>query len=461
MNSLKKISSAILVVVTVVFLLNASALAQVNTDYKSPIVNVVKAAAPAVVKIDVLAQTEVYLDPFIREFYRQFFGDIPRQFEDTNSVGSGFIITKDGYVVTNYHVVKGAKQIKVTLLSGEVYDAEYIGGDEELDIAVIKIKGAKRDLPTVELGDSDKLEIGEWAIAIGNPLGFQHTVTVGVISAVGRKIPKPDGKGYYTGLIQTDAAINPGNSGGPLLNIYGQVIGINTAIINPSQAMNIGFAIPINTAKRFINQIIATGRVEKAYLGVYVQTVTESLAKSLGLKVTKGVYVAQVEKGSPADRAGIKEGDVIVKVNGTFVELAEELTSVIRNYTPGTRVKVTINRNGREMVLDVTLGTLPTTTTSGGQGAKEFFGMSVSNITPDDRNRFKIPAGLEGVLVRESTNGYIKVGSVIWRISVNGYAYDIRNVNDWNAVVERIKKGDYVGIFYYYNDVRSVFSFRY
>ncbi|ODN31195.1 Do family serine endopeptidase [Fervidobacterium thailandense] len=456
-------SAILLLVALFAYVSNVPVFAQVNADYKSPIVNVVKAAAPAVVKLDVVVQTEVYLDPFIREFYRQFFGDIPRQFEDSNSVGSGFIITKDGYVVTNYHVVKGAKQIKVTLLSGEIYDAEYIGGDEELDIAVIKIKGAKKDLPTVELGDSDKLEIGEWAIAIGNPLGFQHTVTVGVISAVGRKIPKPDGSGYYTGLIQTDAAINPGNSGGPLLNIYGQVIGINTAIINPTQAMNIGFAIPINTAKRFINQIIATGRVEKAYLGVYVQTVTESLAKSLGLKVTKGVYVAQVEKGSPADKAGIKEGDVIVKVNGTFVELAEELTSVIRNYTPGTRVKVTINRNGKEMVLDVTLGTLPTTTTTtnGGQVAKEFFGMSVSNITTDDRNKYKIPTGLDGVLVRKSTNSYIKVGSVIWRISVNGYAYDIKDVGDWNTVVERIKKGDYVGIFYYYNGVRSVFSFRY
>lgn len=451
--------SLVLALLTLVFYVPV--FAQVNMDYKSPIVNVVKAAAPAVVKIDVVVQTEVYLDPFIREFYRQFFGGIPRQFEDSNSVGSGFIITKDGYVVTNYHVVKGAKQIKVTLLSGETYDAEYIGGDEELDIAVIKIKGAKKDLPTVKLGDSDKLEIGEWAIAIGNPLGFQHTVTVGVISAVGRKIPKPDGKGYYTGLIQTDAAINPGNSGGPLLNIYGQVIGINTAIINPTQAMNIGFAIPINTAKRFINQIIATGRVEKAYLGVYVQTVTESLAKSLGLKVMKGVYVAQVEKGSPADKAGIKEGDVIIKVNGTYVELAEELTSVIRNYTPGTRVKVTINRNGREMVIDVTLGTLPTTTATGRQTAKEFFGMSVSNITADDRNKYKIPTGLDGVLVRESTNGYIKVGSVIWRISVNGYAYDIKDVSDWNTVIGRIKKGDYVGIFYYYNGVRSVFSFRY
>jgi len=306
-SNIKKLTFGLLL------LLSVLSLAIVNADYQNPIVNVVKVAAPAVVKIDVVVQTEVYIDPFIREFYRQFFGDIPRQFEESNSVGSGFIISKEGYIVTNYHVVKGAKKITVTMLNGDVYDAQYIGGDEELDIAVIKIKPTK-DLPVLEMGDSDKLQIGEWAIAIGNPLGFQHTVTVGVISATGRKIPKPDGSGYYTNLIQTDAAINPGNSGGPLLNIYGQVIGINTAIINPTQAMNIGFAIPINTAKRFINQIIATGRVEKAYLGVYVQTVTEALAKSLGLKVTKGVYVSQVEKDSPAAKAGIREGDVIVKL---------------------------------------------------------------------------------------------------------------------------------------------------
>lgn len=449
-----------LTVFVVLAVIATVAFTQVNVDYRSPVVNVVKAAAPAVVKIDVVVQTAVSLDPFIREFYRQFFGDIPRQFEESDSVGSGFIITKDGYIVTNYHVVKGATKISVTMLNGQVYEAEYVGGDEELDIAVIKVKNPGRDLPTVELGDSDKLEIGEWAIAIGNPLGFQHTVTVGVISAIGRKIPKPDGSGYYTGLIQTDAAINPGNSGGPLLNIYGQVIGINTAIINPSQAMNIGFAIPINTARRFINQIIATGRVEKGYLGVYVQTVNESLARSLGLKVTKGAYVAQVEKGSPAERAGIREGDVIVSVNGTRIEQAAELTSVIRNYTPGMRVKITVNRAGRDITFDVTLGTVP----SGAQvtnGAREFYGMKVSNLTADDRSRLRLPSNLEGVIVRESTNSYIRVGAVIWRISVNGYAYDIRNVDTWNSVVDRIKKGDYVGVFYYYNGVRQVFSFRY
>ncbi|MEJ5258436.1 MAG: Do family serine endopeptidase [Fervidobacterium sp.] len=446
---------------SILIILSLSTFAIVNADYQSPIVNVVKATAPAVVKIDVVSQTEIYIDPFIREFYKQFFGDIPRQFEESNSVGSGFIISKEGYIVTNFHVIQGAKKITVTMLDGSVYDAEYIGGDEELDLAVIKIKPTKT-LPVLELGDSDKLNIGEWAIAIGNPLGFQHTVTVGVVSATGRKIPKPDGSGYYTGLIQTDAAINPGNSGGPLLNIYGQVIGINTAIINPTQASNIGFAIPINTAKRFINQIIATGKVEKAYLGVYIQTVTEALAKSLGLKVSKGVYISQVEKGSPAEKAGIKEGDVIVKFNGNIVESAEELTSMTRNYTPGTKVKIVVNRSGKELIIDVTLGKLPSQTSSGvSESAKEFFNMKVSDITANDRSTYKIPAGLDGVIVKQSTNSYIKVGAVIYRISVNGYSYDVKSVNDWNKVVENVKKGDYIGIFYYYNGVNTVFSFRY
>ncbi|HOH52884.1 MAG TPA: Do family serine endopeptidase [Fervidobacterium sp.] len=454
MKNMKKVLFGVLLLVSVL------SLAQVNAGYKSPVVNVVKVAAPAVVKIDVVVQTEISIDPFISEFYRQFFGDIPQQYEESDAVGSGFIISKEGYIVTNYHVVQGAKKITVTLLNGDSYDAQYVGGDEELDLAVVKIKPNK-DIPVIELGDSDKLEIGEWAIAIGNPLGFQHTVTVGVISATGRKIPKPDGSGYYTNLIQTDAAINPGNSGGPLLNIYGQVIGINTAIINPSAAANIGFAIPINTAKRFINQIIATGKVEKAYLGVYAQTVTESLAKSLGLKVTKGVYVAQIDKGSPAEKAGIKEGDVIVKINGSFVEEAAELTSLIRNYTPGTKVKVTVNRNGKEITIDVTLGTLPTETSSSSSTAREFYGIKVANVSNDDRNKYKIPASEDGVIVKESSNKYIKVGTLIWRISINGFAYDIRDVNSWNSTVGNIKKGDYVGIFYYYNGVRSVYSFRY
>ncbi|HAY98110.1 MAG TPA: serine protease, partial [Mesotoga sp.] len=213
-------------VVLVVVMLSVASLALVNEGYESPVINVVEAAGPAVVKVDVEATRKYSIrDPYgFEEFFRRFFGEIPDQ--KVTGVGSGFIFSKDGYIFTNEHVVAGADKISVSLLDGNVYPAKYIGGDAELDIAVIKIEPDGADLPIVEVGDSDSLRIGEWAIAIGNPFGLKHTVTLGVISAVGRQLPKPDGNGVYSNLIQTDAAINPGNSGGPLLNIYGQVIGI-------------------------------------------------------------------------------------------------------------------------------------------------------------------------------------------------------------------------------------------
>ncbi len=221
-------------VVVLLVLVSVASLALVNEGYESPIVKVVETAGPAVVKVDVEATARYTPDDLFGfdEFFRRFFGEIPEQSRKVVALGSGFIFNKEGYIFTNEHVVAGAEKITVSLLDGSVYPAKYIGGDADLDIAVIKIDPDGRDLPIAELGDSDTLRVGEWAIAIGNPLGLKHTVTVGVISAVGRQIPKPDGNSVYSNLIQTDAAINPGNSGGPLLNIYGQVIGINTAIVD-------------------------------------------------------------------------------------------------------------------------------------------------------------------------------------------------------------------------------------
>ncbi|KUK23064.1 MAG: Protease Do, partial [Thermotoga petrophila] len=246
-----------------VVLMLTSVFPYVNPDYESPIVNVVEACAPAVVKIDVVKTVKTsFFDPYFEQFFKKWFGELPPGFERrVASLGSGFIFDPEGYILTNYHVAGGADNITVTMLDGSKYDAEYIGGDEELDIAVIKIKASDKKFPYLEFGDSDKVKIGEWAIAIGNPLGFQHTVTVGVVSATNRRIPKPDGSGYYVGLIQTDAAINPGNSGGPLLNIHGEVIGINTAIVNPQEAVNLGFAIPINTVKKFLDTILTQKKV--------------------------------------------------------------------------------------------------------------------------------------------------------------------------------------------------------
>ncbi len=425
-------------------------LSYVNPNYVSPVVTVVKSCAPAVVKIEVVREETVsYFDPFTDQFFRKFFGDVPFQNYKRKvvGIGSGFIFDKSGYILTNEHVVHEAKQITVTMLDGSKYSAKYIGGDEELDIAVIKIDPKGKKLPVLEMGDSDKLEIGEWAIAIGNPLGFQHTVTVGVISALHRKIPKPDNSGYYTNLIQTDAAINPGNSGGPLLNIHGQVVGINTAIINPSEAVNIGFAIPINTAKRFIDSLIKTGKAEKAFLGVRVVTVTEDHVKALGLKVNSGALVTEVIKGSPADKSGIKVGDVIIRVNNQKVSNAAELVAIIHSYTPNDVVRVLVDRKGRKISLNVKLGKYEGESQE--QVARTFMGITVDNIQPGDREQYSIPSNVKGVIVRKVASSAfgIQPGDVIERIVVNGKEYRISNVKDWNSVIKRIKKGDYIALY--------------
>ncbi len=443
-------------------ILAVSAFAALNPSYVSPVVEVVKHCAPAVVKIDVVRIEKVpYYDPFADEFFRRFFGDIPWGYgkREVRGVGSGFIFNKEGYILTNEHVVKDAKQITVTMLDGTTYKAEYIGGDEELDIAVIKIDPKGKDLPVLEFGDSDSVQIGEWAIAIGNPLGFQHTVTLGVISALHRKIPKPDGSGYYTDLIQTDAAINPGNSGGPLLNIHGEVIGINTAIVDPREAVNLGFAIPINTAKRFINSLIRTGRAEKAYLGVRITDITPDLKKALGLKVDKGALITEVIKGSPADVAGLKEGDVIVKVNSQDITSAGVIVSVIHSYTPGSTVKVIVDRRGKRLELEVTLGKYEEE-----QGmAKAFMGIVVGEITAGDRESFSIPTYIKGVIVKVLKKPILglKVGDVIMKMVVSGKEYKLESVDDWNKAVANVKKGDYIALYVFRKGAKLYIAFPY
>lgn len=448
------------IIFLILMLLVVTSFSYVNPDYVSPVTKVVEEVAPAVVKIEATVYSTSYVDPFIEEFFRRWFGDIPKEYQRKGtSLGSGFIFDKNGYILTNYHVVDNAEKIEVTLYEGTKYEAEYIGGDKELDIAILRIDPKNKELPVIELGDSDELQIGEWAIAIGNPLGFQHTVTVGVISAVGRKIPKPDNSGYYTNLIQTDAAINPGNSGGPLLNIHGEVIGINTAIIAPSEAMNIGFAIPINTAKRFIDSIIKTGKVEKAYLGVYMQTVSEDLKKALGLSVDKGVYISQVVENSPAEKAGLKEGDVIIEVEGVEVTSAAELASIIHNYTPNSVVTIKVNRKGKVLNFKVTLGKAENAEYT--VETREFAGLIVRDLTSADREEYQIPERIKGVIVVESKNKFIEEGYVIYKLAINGKTYVINNTSDWNEVVENVKKGNYVAIFYYYKGTQGIFSFGY
>lgn len=289
------------------------------------------------------------------EFFRRFFGE-PQRRVPTRSLGSGFLISSDGYIVTNSHVVRGATDINVTLWDGRTFKAKIVGIDDATDIAILKIDAT--DLPFLKFGDSNELRVGDWVIAIGNPFGLGHTVTVGVVSAKGRSL----GITRYEDFIQTDAAINPGNSGGPLINIKGEVIGINTAILNPSgMSVNagIGFAIPSSLAKDIVPMLIAKGKVERAWLGVYIQEVTPEIAKQLGLKEAKGALVSDVIPGSPADKVGVKRGDVIIEFDGKKVETWRQLPIMVSLSPVNKKAKLKIVRDGKELEVEVVLAKMP------------------------------------------------------------------------------------------------------
>lgn len=308
---------------------------------------VAKKVTPSVVNISTVSRKKV-IQPFFEAnpFFEDFFGS-PQTRRD-KSLGSGFLISTDGYIVTNDHVVRDAETIQVKLSNDKVYDAKVVGGDQKTDIAVIKIVAT--DLPAAVLGDSDKMEVGQWAIAIGNPFGLERSMTVGVISATGRSNM---GIETYENFIQTDASINPGNSGGPLLNVHGEVVGINTAIVAAGQG--IGFAIPINMAKPIFTQLINKGSVNRGYLGVTIQPVTEELAQSFGMKQAKGALVNDVLKGSPADKGGVKQGDIITAVNGSEVKDSAHLQRVVAEAGIGKAVKISVFRDGKALDLSVTL----------------------------------------------------------------------------------------------------------
>lgn len=302
---------------------------------------------PCVVNISTVSRKKI-VQPFFEmsPFFEDFFGG--PQFKRDKSLGSGFIVSKDGYIVTNDHVVRDAESVQVKLSNDKVYDAKVIGGDQKTDIAVIKIKAA--DLPVAVLGDSDKLEVGQWAIAIGNPFGLERSMTVGVISATGRSNM---GIETYENFIQTDASINPGNSGGPLLNIHGEVIGINTAIVAAGQG--IGFAIPITMAKPIVTQLLQKGSVSRGYMGVTIQPVTEELALSFGLKQSKGALVNDILKGGPAEKAGVRQGDVIIAFNGSEVKDPSHLQRLVAEAGIAKAVKLTVFRDGKNVELNMTL----------------------------------------------------------------------------------------------------------
>ncbi|MCW7754541.1 DegQ family serine endoprotease [Desulfobotulus sp. H1] len=287
-------------------------------------------------------------DPF-EEFFRRFHGDDGAQREHRRqSLGSGFLISEDGYIVTNNHVIEGADKVQVKLKDGEEYDAEIIGRDPKTDLALIRIH-AERTFPFISMGDSDALKVGEWVLAIGSPFGLEQTVTAGIVSAKGRVI----GPGPFEDFIQTDASINPGNSGGPLINLDGDVVGINTAIVSSGQG--IGFAIPANLAKGIVTQLKASGSVTRGWLGVEIQPLEPSMAAYHGLKNARGVFVARVMEGDPAHAAGMRGGDVITHINDREVEDTKDLIVRVADAAVGDILKVTVMRSGKKKDFRVTV----------------------------------------------------------------------------------------------------------
>ncbi len=332
------------------------------------IADAVEKVGPAVVRIDSeRTVTGQVPDPLQNPFFRRFFGDeapIPPQERVEQGTGSGFILTADGHVVTNAHVVEGADTVIVTLKDGREFEGQVVGTDPVTDVAAIKIEAT--NLPTVTLGNSENLIPGQWAIAIGNPLGLDNTVTAGIISATGRSSSQVGVPDRRVRFIQTDAAINPGNSGGPLLNDRGEVIGINTAI--RANAQGLGFAIPIETAKRITEQLFSNGRVQHPYLGIQMVDLTPNLRDKInqdstkfGFKVTldEGVLIIEVLPNTPAAQAGLQNGDVILKVNGTAVTTASEVQEQVESSTIGEVLTMEVNRNGQTQTLEVRPGTLP------------------------------------------------------------------------------------------------------
>ena len=353
---------------------------------------VAQKVTPCVVNISTISKKKL-VQPFfeMNPLFEDFFG--PPQTRRDKSLGSGFIISKDGYIVTNDHVVRDAESVQVKLSNEKVYDARIIGGDQKTDIAVIKINAA--DLPVAVLGDSEKLEVGQWAIAIGNPFGLERSMTVGVVSATGRSNV---GIETLENFIQTDASINPGNSGGPLLNIHGEVIGINTAIVAAGQG--IGFAIPIAMAKPVFTQIMQKGSVSRGYIGVTIQPVTEELARSFGMKQARGALVNDVLKGGPAEKAGIRQGDVIIAFNGAEVKDPGHLQRLVAEQGAGKTARVTVFREGKSLELPLTLSSSDTAPRqrreSGGAGQQQ---------EQADRLGLAVDDSEEGVVVVDISRG--------------------------------------------------------
>jgi serine protease Do len=379
-------------------------------------------------------------DPF-KEFFEKFFGDMPKEFK-SRSLGSGFIFDRDGYILTNNHVIEGSDKIKVKLVDGREFKATITGRDPMTDMAIIKIESPTHDLPVLPLGDSNAMQVGDWVLAVGNPFGLSHTVTQGIISAKGRVI----GAGPYDDFLQTDASINPGNSGGPLVNLKGEVVGINSAIVATGQG--IGFAIPSSMANSIIPQLKEKGSVIRGMLGVQIQVVTPELAKSFGLKEPNGALVAEVNPGSPAAKIGLQRGDIIIEFNGTPIKEMHELPKMVAHTPPGQTANLKVLRNGKEKSFSVVIAEMKPEHMSQfmeqpeEKAEKSSLGMSVQELTPQIAQAFQLKdtAGVIVVQVEQSSpagEAGIRPGDIVEEI--NGIP--IKNMKDYQANISQAKAG--------------------
>lgn len=462
---MKKIISAVLLSSTLMaqtFWIEGGKRVNENLQSLSPkaYVNVAEAVSPAVVNIATSFKPKSNVQDLFKfgdprgrgqnpfeDFFEKFFEQMPQNpqgGQQQKSLGSGFLINKDGYVVTNNHVVDKADEIKVILQDKNEYPAVVVGKDPKTDLALIKIQ-TQKPLPVVPLGNSDQMKVGDIVVAIGNPFGLSHTTTQGIISAKERSI----GFGNYDDFIQTDASINPGNSGGPLLNIYGEVIGINSAII--ASAQGIGFAIPVNLAKDILLKLKNTGSVERGFLGVMVQPITQDHAKVLKLKNKEGALVSDVVKNGPGAKAGLKAGDVIIEFNGKPIKDMHQLPLFVANAPVGKPAKVVFVRNGKLQTLMVTLEVLKDDkedqrATFEKTSQKDILGFGVQTLTPSLAKTLGLEETQKGVVIQDidsSSVAYekeIRPGDVVVEINQRS----IVTIEDYDQVVKKIRPKDSV-----------------
>lgn len=413
---------------------------------------IVSRVTPAVVtvrsdrRVRTAQQFHFFDDPFFRDFFGDRFRNAPKDSPEIlqRGVGSGVIVSADGYILTNHHVIDGAEGIKVDLSDGRTLEAKVVGSDKPSDLAVLKINAA--NLPVLPLGDSDKVRVGDVVLAVGNPLGVGQTVTMGIISAKGRQTGISNGS--FEDFLQTDAAINQGNSGGALVNTNGELIGINSQILSPTGgSIGLGFSIPSNMARNVMDQLTRTGKVRRGQLGIVVQKVSTDIALSLGLKEARGVIISQVQPGSAAERAGLRQGDIITAFNGIAVDTPNAFRNQVAATAPGTAVRLTILRDNREQQMSATLGEFRLETAESGdgrsgEGAKtstEKLGISIEPLTPDVRARLGLPAATQGVLVGEvdpvgpAARAGLERGDVIEQVN----RQPVRSAADVRTALER------------------------